>query len=126
MFTKILMTGSAVFLIGTGLAFSFLPREIQSLLQEGTQGEIAWLLQILGALLLGFGMLNWMARGNLMGGIYSRPVAMGNFLHFSIGAVTLLKKSGSTDGFLIAITLVYSLLAFSFGMVLFGNPLKWN
>jgi hypothetical protein len=35
-------------------------------------------------------MLNWMARANRIGGIYSRPVAMGNFLHFTMGALVLL------------------------------------
>ena len=48
-------------------------------------------LQLLGGLYFGFGMLNWTAKGNLTGGIYSRPVAMGNLTHFVMGGLALLK-----------------------------------
>jgi len=49
------------------------------------------LVQIAGALYLGFAMLDWMAQGNIIGGIYSRPVAMGNLAHFTIGGLGLVK-----------------------------------
>ena len=49
------------------------------------------LVQLAGALYVGFAMVNWMAKGNLLGGIYNRAVAMGNFADFGIGAIVLVK-----------------------------------
>ena len=48
--------------------------------------------QACGVLYLGFAILNWMAKDDLIGGIYSRPVAMGNFLHFFTIAMALVKS----------------------------------
>jgi hypothetical protein len=48
-------------------------------------------IQLAGALYLGFAVLNWMAQGNVIGGIYSRPVAVGNVAHFSIGGLGLMR-----------------------------------
>ena len=36
-------------------------------------------------------MLNWMAKGTLIGGIYNKPIAIGNFTHFTIGGLALIK-----------------------------------
>ena len=47
--------------------------------------------QLAGVLYLGFAALNWMARGNIIGGIYSRPVTIGNVLHFVSGTAVILK-----------------------------------
>ena len=41
--------------------------------------------------MLGFGMMNWMARDALFGGIYNKPMTIGNFMHFGIGALGLVK-----------------------------------
>ena len=82
------------------------------------------LLQVLGALYLGFAMLNWMARGSLMGGIYGRPLAMGNFLHFFMVALLLLKALAAgpaTSGIVIG-ALAYTVFGLWFGLVLFRNP----
>ncbi len=67
-----------------------------------------------------------MARGNLVGGIYSRPVALGNFSHFAVAGVVLVKSmmAGQTSAALVASALVYSVFAVWFGIVLFTHPLK--
>ena len=71
-------------------------------------------------------MLNWMARHNLIGGVYSRPVAMGNMFHFVVAALALLKavfggSARSTE--VMAATLVYCVFAVWFGVVVFTHPL---
>lgn len=90
-------------------------------------GGIAILVvQILGALYLGFAMLNWMARGVLIGGIYSRPVAFGNFLHFAIVAMALTKAMLSelqSAEFGVGLAL-YATFAIWFGLVLFTSPVS--
>ena len=69
-------------------------------------------------------MLNWMARGNIIGGIYSRPVAVGNLIHFAIAALAMVKLlvHHPDRGPLWAITLVYAALALGFGAVVFRSP----
>lgn len=118
------MTLSALLMALIGVAATFLPQEILSYFGADPRGLGVLLIQIGGALYLGFAMLNWMARGNLIGGVYSRPVAMGNFLHFAVVAVTLLKAlaGGMRGGPILAGTVLYSVFATWFGLVAFSHP----
>ena len=70
--TKILMVASSIFLMIFGLGFTFIPEEISELLNAGMNQTSILFLQILGSLYLGFGMLNWISKNNLIGGIYSK------------------------------------------------------
>ncbi len=80
-------------------------------------------LQIVGALYFGFAMLNWMSKANLIGGIYNRPVAVGNLTHFFIAALALLKLSAKNP-VLIGVAVIYSIFAIVFGYILFTHPVK--
>ena len=93
--TKLLMMLSAVFLAVLGFATSYAPDKVLGM--HGTVPDNATLLliQMMGALYLGFAILNWTARGAIIGGIYARPLALGNFLHFAMVAVML---SASVSG----------------------------
>lgn len=123
--TRWLMGASALFMAALGVAASFLPQEV--LVYAGTPSGapiVVLLLQVAGALYLGFAMLNWMARGSLIGGIYGRPLAMGNFLHFFMVALLLLKALAAgpaTSGIVIG-ALAYTVFGLWFGLVLFRNP----
>jgi hypothetical protein len=126
MHTKLLMNLSALWMAVLGLLSSFLPQEILAHYRFGPDRHAALLIQILGAAYLGFAMLNWMAKDNLMGGVYSRPVAMGNMFHFFVAALALIKAvmSGSArTSEMIAASLVYCVFAIWFGMVVFTHPL---
>jgi hypothetical protein len=122
--TKALMILSAILMASGGIAASFLPQEILSYSGADARGLEVLLIQVTGALYLGFAILNWMARDNLIGGVYSRPVAMGNFLHFAVVAVTLLKAflGGTRAGSILAGAVVYSIFAIWFGLVVFTHP----
>ena len=123
--TRFLMTSSAVFLAVLGLCLTFLPKETSLLLQAGDDAFSLLAMQMLGATYLGFAMLNWMAKGMIIGGIYAKPIAVGNFMHFAISAITLLKLNFSITGIqtgLIVITVVMSLFAIWFGIVFRTNP----
>jgi hypothetical protein len=121
--TKALMTLSAILMAVLGICASFLPQEILSYSGADPRDLGVLLVQVIGALYLGFAMLNWMARGNLIGGVYSRPVAMGNFLHFAVVAVTLLKALlGASAEILLVGAVVYSVFAVWFGLVVFTHP----
>jgi len=123
MHTKILMISSAAFMALLGLATSYAPQKVLSL--HGTVPDNATLLliQMMGALYLGFALLNYAARGVLIGGIYARPVALGNFLHFAMVGV-MLTKAAIVHGVVQLATsaFVFSAFAIWFGVVLFTHP----
>lgn len=56
------------------------------------------LMQLLGAALLGFASMNWLARGALLGGIYGRAVVAANQTHVTIGAIVLAKHGLAASG----------------------------
>ena len=123
--TKILLTVSAVFLGLIGIGLSFLPEEIVAYLNISYNPMATLLLQLLGALYLGFGIMNWMAKGSLIGGIYNRPIVIGNFMHFGVGAITLLKivfEKQERIEIIISLTAIYTLLALCFAIVFLNNP----
>lgn len=123
--TKILMTASAIFLGLLGALSLFLPSEILTFLRSEVGLINKLIVQITGALYLGFAMLNWMAKENLIGGIYSRPVSVGNLTHFAIGAITLIKLLFTYNNtVLIILTIAYSLFALGFAKVVLTHPVK--
>lgn len=122
--TRILMSASAVLLGAVGVALSFLPQELLVAAGMAAEPGAVILAQVLGAAYLGFAMLNWMARGVLIGGVYARPVALGNFLHFAVVAIVLVKALVAepvTAGSAVAAGL-YVLFAVWFGGALFTHP----
>lgn len=124
--TKLLMILSALLMAAGGVLLQFFPHEILNYFNVDSNGILPLILQMMGALYLGFAMLNWMAKTVLIGGIYARPLAMSNFLHFTVGALALLKYAYSSQAswaVWIAAT-TYSLFAVLFGIVLFTHPLK--
>ena len=124
--TKLLMTVSAVILGSTGIILMFIPQEVSRYLDLAESTPI--LFQILGALYFGFAMLNWTAKANLIGGIYSRPVAVGNFTHFLIGGLALIKLvlHNANWSYIWACAVLYLIFALFFGYVLFTNPRSTN
>ena len=123
--TKFLMASSAIFLILIGLFCSFLPNESLRFIGADEIGTLPVLAQVFGAIYFGFGLLNWMAKGNLIGGIYSKPVAIGNFAHFLMSSLALIKYFAvRTELTLLLIPiLIYTIFAFCFGKITFGSPL---
>ena len=85
------MSFSAVVMALIGLLLEFFPHEMLDYLGLSSAGIAPLLMQITGALYLGFAMTNWMAKGITIGGIYARPLAIGNFLHFMVSALALIK-----------------------------------
>ncbi len=122
--TRLLMRASAIFLGVLGATATFLPQEILARAGAPPVGFSVELVQIAGALYLGFAMLNWMAQGNVIGGIYSRPVAIGNLVHFTIAALALLKSilAGQRAGEVIVGAVAYTVFAVLFSVIAFGSP----
>jgi len=118
---RLLMTSSALFLGLLGAAASFAPQEIAERVVGTAPTLLLLLLQLLGGAYLGFAILNWMARGVLVGGIYGRPLALGNFLHFAVVALVLAKAwtAGVPGRALLAGAVCSGLWAAWFGATLF-------
>jgi hypothetical protein len=121
--TKILMTASALVLALAGVAASFAPAELLAAWGAPVTPQTVILVQILGALSFGFAFLNWSAKGVMIGGIYARPIALGNFLHFTMGALALAKQAGSPSlgAPLIVALVIYAIFAILFGLLVFGR-----
>jgi hypothetical protein len=121
MSTRLLLTASALFMGATGIAGTFLPHELLRAAGIAPAGLLPLLVQLLAALLFAFAMVNWLARGSLIGGIYNRPVLVGNVAHFTIGALALVKATMAGEGNLV-LTIVYAAFAIGFGMLMFRSP----
>ena len=126
--TKALMIISAIFLAINGFGFTFFPNEIAGLLGLYVYSDnyiFILILQILGALYLGFSILNWTAKASLIGGIYNKPILIGNLLHFFTASMTLIKLAFKVETnlqLIFSYTIIYSLFTLSFGYVFFTNP----
>jgi len=122
------MIASAIFLMISGLALTFVPEEISGNLNADTNQTSILFLQILGSLYLGFGMLNWMTKNNLIGGIYSRPLVIGNLAHFLVASFALIKIVGKYSenefAIILSLTVIYSIFTLCFGYVFMKNPNK--
>lgn len=125
--TKLLMTISAVFTGVIGFSLTFLPQEIIGSLQITKTPITQLAFQFLGALYLGFTLLNWMAKGSIIGGIYNKPIIIGNLLHFGMTGIALIKAISSISihkNVFIILTVLYLLFTVSFGYLFLNNPSK--
>lgn len=124
--TRLVMAASAVLMAVAGLAGSFLPHELLRTLGVPATGALPVVVQLTGALYLGFAMLNWTAKDSLLGGIYNRPIAIANLLHFVSGAFALAKYATSARPpmLVIGMTVVYAVFAIVFGKILITSPVK--
>ena len=120
------MTASAVVLGALGLVATFLPDEALRAAGVAPVPFLKLVVQVAGALYLGFSVLDWMARDNLIGGIYGRPVAIANLMHFGSAALSMLKILAASRelGSLWPLTAVYTALAVAFGLVLLRSPVR--
>jgi hypothetical protein len=122
--TRLLMWASAAFTGVLGVAASFAPHEILAYVGMDAAPAAVLLVQVVGALYLGVAMQNWMARGNTIGGIYSRPLVVGNVVHFTVVAIVLVKAlaAGSSSFYVMVGAVAYTAFAVWFGYVMFGHP----
>ena len=120
-YTKTLMIISAIFLAVNGFGL-FFPNEISLLLNNDDNHIFILILQILGALYLGFSYINWMSKNSLIGGIYNKPLLIGNTLHFltaSMAMIKLIFKFENNLKLIMPHTIIYFLFTLFFGYVFF-------
>ena len=111
---------SALCAAALGAMLLFASEEVSRALTPGLGGSP--LIPLLGAALLGFGAMNWMARGAVLGGIYGRAVVAANQTHLTIGGLVLIKHGvdgGATNPAFWLLTGLYVLGAGFFGYLTF-------
>ena len=121
------MTMCAFFLAFNGVVFTFFPNKISILLTNDDNHLLVLILQILGALYMGFGYLNWMSKNSLIGGIYNKPLLIGNTLHFLTASMAMIKLVFKFDNnlqLIIPHTIIYCLFTLFFGCIFFTNPIS--
>jgi len=122
--TRLLMGSSAALMAALGLVATFMPQELLAYLGSAPEAGPVLVTSIAGALYLGFAYLNWMARGQAIGGIYARPITLGNFLHFTVVGATLVRAAADWPGRpdYLVVLLVYVGYSAWFGITLFRAP----
>lgn len=125
--TKLLMIASSVFMGLIGLTLTFLPDKVLTTIGQMPNSTLNLILQITGALYFGFAITNWMAKTVLIGGIYARPLSIGNFCHFLIAGLALIKVSMNVtmaNTYIYTLTFFYALFAILFGYIFLTHPNK--
>ncbi len=124
--TNYLMISSAATMGITGLAGTFFPQEILNSFILPSNSAFVLVIQIAGALYLGFALMNWMSKSVLIGGIYAKPLAIGNFFHFMVGAFALIKViiKNTYNSYILIAVIFYSIFAILFGLLIFTAPVK--
>lgn len=125
--TKLLMIASSIFMGLICIALIFMQSELLKGFGLMPSNTLNLILQLLGALYFGFAMSNWMAKTILIGGIYSRSLSIGNFSHFLIAGIALVKTSFSSNTssiYIYGLTIINVLFASLFGYIIFTNPVK--
>lgn len=95
--TKILMTSSSILLGAAGIFALFAPDVMLALQGVESGASLSLLIQLMGALYFAFALMNWIAKDSAIGGVYARPLSVGNFAHFFAGAMLLLKVQFSAE-----------------------------
>lgn len=119
------MIASAIFMGLIGITLTFMPDNVLTIMGQMPNGTLNLILQLTGALYFGFAITNWMAKTVLIGGIYARPLSIGNFSHFLIAGLALIKVSMNTtiaNAYIYTLTAFYVLFAILFGYVLITHP----
>ena len=121
--TKTLMTATSLSLALAGILTLFIPQELLALLNLPITSIFTTLIQLIGALYFSLALMNWTAKENSIGGIYSRPISLGNFSHFFIGTLVLAKYqlSNEINGLIVAMLCVYAIFAVVFWWLVFRH-----
>lgn len=116
-----ILTGAALFLGATGLAFLFAPEEagrFLGLLVVPAGVPTGPGLELFGGALVGLALLDWAGRGAIYGGIYGRPIALANLLVGFASGLTLLRAGAGLRAALLGWT--FLALAGAFAWLVFG------
>jgi hypothetical protein len=123
-FTRLLMAAAALVLGSAGVACLFAPDLVLASIAVSASPGAMLLAQVLGTFSLGFAALDWLWKGNRLGGIYGRPVVLANGLHFVSTALVMFTALSREPALraLWPLVAVYVAFAVGFFLLLFRDP----
>ncbi len=120
------MSASAVVLGAVGVFLLFAPDVASIAAGVAALPATMVIVQLIGVLYLGFAVLNWMSRGSTIGGIYARPLMVGNLLHFASGTAVIFKALSRAPlpraWWMLAV--MYAGFAVAFARLLWRDPIS--
>lgn len=123
---KLILTISSMIYLLFGLVISFLPQETGRIFGTASQyGMDLLLMKVIGALFFGLGLINFMSRSSIIGGIYGRPITLGNVMVSLIISGQFVKFNISQDGVgghLWVVAIIFILITLSFIYLFFKTP----
>ena len=121
--TKILMTTTSLVLGLAGLFALFAPDVLLAMLGVPLANPLSLFIQLLGALYFSMALMDWTAKDSAIGGIYARPVSLGNFAHFFMGTLLLIRYqlSNEFNPFIVMTLILYAIFASVFYWLVFRH-----
>lgn len=120
--TLALLSITAVFLGAVGASLTFAPAEVLAWGGGAPDRPTLVVAQACGAMALAWAVLCWMSRKQRIGGIYNRPLALANTLHFSMGALMLVRLASDGGPFERVLLAPYVALALWWIRTLYTSP----
>lgn len=125
MSSRTILTIASILLFAAGGLAVFAADEVAGLMDREVSFESRMFAEFAGIGMLALAIQNWMARGRPIGGVYARPLGLGNLLFFSSSALTLGRYLATEMLPIEAIALcaLFALLAVAFAwLVFFSRP----
>ena len=106
-----------------GMLALFAPDELLGISGLRSDSSIPVVLQLLGSFYFALAFINWNCKDTRIGGIYLRPVSLGNFAHFFVGALVFGKYAlaNNQNGLALAIMSVYAVFSYFFWWLVFRS-----
>lgn len=121
-FSKSLMVAASLVLALIAVALIFASEEWTSIFGVEPTLALTSTLQVLGAFMAAFAFMNWMSKGMTLGGIYGRPIVIGNMVQFAMNAILFVKLSLKISEPLLWVASVISIvLMLGFARLAFGK-----
>ena len=118
--SKTILTSYAILMAIAGIGVLFLGDEVTALLNIQSSPLIN---ALLAALFFGFATTNWHSKNLTIGGVYGRPLVLGNLSHTLIGSISLIKIANDTSTLTtIILTIIYSIFALAFTWLMYTHP----
>src|SRR5688572_15430765 len=123
MSSRAVSTLSALLLGIFGAVLLFAGDEVARRIAPGAAPVVDVVVQLLGGAWLGVATIDWFTRGLAIGGIYGRPIVLGNLTLYLVTAATTLKAAHASPADpLLLVGLAAAIMTVLYTRLLFRSP----